>query len=99
MTSHPRVKNLRSRSSPIIIHKDHERFSLDFPFVEFGKQPSHVVVDIGDHPEKLGDIVIFDLANVTRLILGANIQRRVRRIGGGGVRGLPAGPERRVLRR
>ena len=87
MPAHPRIEDAHSAGAAVVVHKDDEGVLFEPPLGEFREQSAEVVVDVRDHAEELRR----SLALVARLVLGAHLQRTVRRVRGEvQVEGLPA---------
>ena len=79
--THPGVEEAGAGGAAVVVHEDHERVFRDAPFVELGEHLADVLVDVVDHAEEAGGLIVRHLAIVKRLVLGAGNVGTVRRVG------------------
>ena len=78
---HAGVEDIQSVGLAVVVHEDEDRVVLQFTLPEMPHQPSEVVVEVGDHAE-IGGLLVIHLAAERRREFRGGGQRRMRRIGG-----------------
>ena len=78
---HTGVEDIQPVGLAVVVHEDEDRVVLQFTLPEMLHQPSEVVVEVGDHTEIRGLLVVH-LAAEWRHELRGGGQRRMGRIGG-----------------
>ena len=58
LAAHPRVENLPTAGRTVVSGKNENRIIMNPQFPEQGPGLSHIVIDVRDHAEKGGDLII-----------------------------------------